>query len=109
MENKKDEITKKLTGQLASALPTKSTLDAIEHEQDLENQRQKRADSSIIIDNPANTARKSASDDGDKTEQNLSDDYVMEELEALKEPQKIGKPSPTPVIENEDENPSEDD
>jgi hypothetical protein len=30
-------------------------------------------------------------------------------MNAIKEPQKIGKPSPTPVIENEDEIPSEDD
>ena len=90
------------------ANPTHATLNAEEHAQDLMNQRKKRADSSIIIDNPANDARKNATDDGAKADgEDLG--YPMSEMEALKEPQKIGKPSPTPVIENEDEIPSEND
>ena len=41
------------------ANPTKSTFDAVEHEADLESQRQKRKDSTIEVPNPANDARKS--------------------------------------------------
>jgi hypothetical protein len=44
-----------------------------------------------------------------KEEQDLSEEYAITEMEAMREPQKIGKPSPTPAIENEDEIPSEDD
>jgi hypothetical protein len=65
------------------ANPTHATLDAIDHEADLETQRQKRKDSSIIIDNPATEARKSGTDDGDKSEQDLSEEYPVEEMEAL--------------------------
>ena len=91
------------------ANPTKSTLDAVEHEQDLEAQRQKRKDSAIEIANPANDARKFGTDNGFKAEQDVSEEYPIAEMSTLKEPQKIGKPSPTPVIEEEDEMPSEDD
>lgn len=63
------------------ANPTHATLDALDHERDLETQRQKRKDSSIIIDNPANEARKNASDDGDKQSQDVSDDYMFDEAE----------------------------
>ena len=100
------------------ANPTMSTLDALVHERDLETQRQKRKDSTVEVKADAYTPSRNdmvplgadkSTVNGYKTEQNLSDEYVMEELEALKEPQKIGKPSPTPVIENEDEIPSEDD
>lgn len=77
--DKKDDICKKETGQLASANPTHATLDAVEHEQDLEAQRLKRKDSAVEIANPANDARKSASDNGDKTEQDISSEYPMVE------------------------------
>ena len=59
-----DDICKKKTGVAFAAVPTKSTLDAVEHEQDLMNQRRKHADSSIIIENPVNAARKSGTDTG---------------------------------------------
>jgi len=78
------------------ANPTKSTLDAVEHEADLEAQRQKRKDSSIIIENPANDARKSGTDDGLIENEGLG--YPMTELEDLKKPQKTGKASPTVVV-----------
>lgn len=71
------------------ANPTKATLDAEEHAQDLMNQRKKRADSTIQIDNPANDARKSCSDDGDKSEQDLSDEYPMEDMKT----QESGEPA----------------
>ena len=64
------------------ANPTKSTLDAVEHEADLERQRQLRKDSTIEIDNPANEARKAGTDDGDKEEQDVSDDYMFHEAHA---------------------------
>jgi len=85
------------------ANPTKSTLDAVEHERDLEQQRQKRKDSTIEIANPANDARKSASDNGDKSTDEIpsdieGDDYPFTEAKAQFE-KKDGKASPTPVIE----------
>ncbi|MGD0644105.1 MAG: hypothetical protein ABSA75_04300 [Candidatus Bathyarchaeia archaeon] len=61
-----------------------------------------------LVPNPANDARKAGKDDGNKAEQDLSEEYPVEEMESIREPQKIGKPAPTPVIEDEDDMPSED-
>lgn len=61
------------------ANPTKSTLDAIEHERDLENQRQNRKDSAIPVFNPANYARKAGVDNGNKQAQDVSNEYPLKE------------------------------
>jgi hypothetical protein len=49
------------------ANPTHSTLDAMDHERDLESQRQKRKDSAIPISNIANAKRKLGIDEGNKS------------------------------------------
>ena len=90
-ENKKDDICKKETGQLASALPTKSTLDAIEHEKDLEQQREKRNMnySEPTVAKPTDVYTPSRDDtdaDGMKEEQDLTDEYPM--VEGKKCPEK---------------------
>lgn len=64
------------------ANPTKSTLDSIEHEADLEDQRKKRAESAVDVPNPANEARKAGTDDGDKQPDDYSDEYPMKEGKA---------------------------
>jgi hypothetical protein len=58
---------------------THNTLDAIDHEQNLETQRQKRKDSAIPVFNPANFARKNCSDNGNKQPQDVSDEYSIKE------------------------------
>jgi len=85
------------------ANPTKSTLDAVEHEQNLEEQRQKRAESTVEIENPANTSRKACEDNGNLSTEEIpsdikGDDYPFTEAKAQFE-KKDGKASPTPVIE----------
>lgn len=67
------------------ANPTKSTLDAIEHEADLEAQRQKRKDSAVEIANPANDARKAGIDNGSKAEQDVSEEYSIAEADEMAE------------------------
>ena len=69
----------------AKANPTHSTLDAVDHEQDLEAQRQKRKDSAIPIFNSANFSRKSGVDNGNKQSQDVSDEYPIEEAEKQKD------------------------
>lgn len=108
MSKQGENICKKETGTAFAIAPTQATLDAKIHAEDLMNQRANRANSAVEIVNPANVRRLTNEDDGDKSDgEDLG--YPMEELEALKEPQKIGKPAPTPVIEDENEMPSEDD
>jgi len=51
-----------------------------------------------LVPNPANDARKNATDDGDKEVQDLEGEYSIN----IK-PSKVGKASPTPVIEEEGE------
>jgi predicted phage gp36 major capsid-like protein len=80
-ENKKDDICKSDVGTAFSALPTKSTLDAVEHATDLMNQRKKRAESAVEIPNEANTERKAGTDDGDKEEYSVDDEYPIQEAE----------------------------
>ena len=71
---------------------THSTLDAVDHEQDLETQRQKRKDSTVEVVNPTYAKRKAGIDDGNKTEQDLSEEYPMEEMEDMKT-QESGEPA----------------
>jgi len=90
-EKTKDDICKKETGQLASALPTKSTLDAIEHEKDLDQQREKRNMnySEPTVAKPTDVYTPSRDDtdaDGMKEEQDLTDEYPM--VEGKKCPEK---------------------
>lgn len=78
------------------ANPTKATLDAAEHEADLESQRQKRKDSTIENTTGNVTAeRKSATDDGNCEEQSVDDEYSVQEG---KKRSMAGKASPTVVI-----------
>lgn len=69
------------------ANPTKATLDAVEHEQDLETQRQKRKDSAVEIVNNANAKRLAGKDDGNKSTSDIpsdikGDDYMFREAKA---------------------------
>jgi len=116
-EKTKDDICKKETGQLASVKPTlgiPECLDAEAHKQDLIEQREKRnmnySEPTVATPDEVYTpSRDDTYADRMKEEQDLSEEYAITEMEAMREPQKIGKPSPTPAIENEDEIPSEDD
>jgi hypothetical protein len=55
-----------MTEDAAKANSTHSTLDAVDHEQDLEAQRLKRKDSAVEIPNIANAKRKVGIDEGNK-------------------------------------------
>ena len=66
------------------ANPTKSTLDAVKHEKDLEEQRAKRANSSIIIPNQQSV-------DGQKKEYSVSDVSEDGEDYSIKEGQRRTK------------------
>ena len=62
------------------ANPTHITLDALEHEADLEQQRQKRKDSAIPIEAPAYVPKKTdLAADGEKKSQSVDDEYSMKE------------------------------
>lgn len=80
-----EDITKKMTGAAVKANPTHSTLDAVDHEQDLEQQRQIRKDSANPVFNNANFARKTCTDNGNKQSQDVSDEYPFEEAEKQKD------------------------
>ena len=80
-----EDITKKVTGEAVKANPTHSTLDAIDHETDLEFERQKRKDSEIQVFNVANAKRKMGTDDGNKQSQDVSNEYPFEEAEKQKD------------------------
>lgn len=69
----------KMSESQVKANPTKATFDAEEHAQDLMNQRKKRADSTIEVTNSANAKRKNATDDGDKQQYSVDDEYSIEE------------------------------
>ncbi|MGA3110584.1 MAG: hypothetical protein ABSE15_00945 [Candidatus Bathyarchaeia archaeon] len=79
-----DDICKKKTGQLASALPTKSTFDAEVHKQDLIEQREKRnmnySEPTVAKPSEVYVPSKNDSDaDGMKEEQDLSEEYAIKE------------------------------
>jgi len=93
-ENKKDDICKKETGQLASVKPTlgiPECLDAEAHKQDLIEQREKRNMnySEPTVAKPTDVYTPSRDDtdaDGMKEEQDLTDEYPM--VEGKKCPEK---------------------